>query len=76
MKQQKIEFHNLRNLLPTQESRVRLSEATDIPLTTINAWLDQENKSMPKAKSLVKIANYFNCSIDYLLDLTDRRYMI
>lgn len=72
MKQpQKPPFHNLHNLLPTQESRVRLSEATGIPLTKINNWLDPDSGAVPKADELVQIADYFDCSTDYLLDLVN-----
>lgn len=64
-----IKFINLNNLLPTAESKVKLSQATDIPLNKLNTWLDPDNKAIPKADSLVKIANYFECSVDYLLDI-------
>lgn len=30
-------------------------------------------KSLPSIENLVKIANYFNCSTDYLLGLTDKK---
>lgn len=30
-------------------------------------------KSLPSVENLVKIANYFNCSTDYLLGLTDKK---
>lgn len=73
MPPKKPQFHNLHNLLPTQESRIQLSIFTGIPLTKINNWLDPEKKSVPKADSLVIMAKYFDCSVDYLLDLTDRR---
>lgn len=34
--------------------------------------LDSANKSMPKADTLAKIADYFGCSVDYLLGRTDK----
>lgn len=33
--------------------------------------LDSANKSMPKADTLAKIADYFGCSVDYLLGRAD-----
>lgn len=65
----KPSFHNLHNLLPTQESITQLSESTGIPLTKINNWLDPDSRAVPKADSLVIMAKYFKCSVDYLLDL-------
>lgn len=76
MKNSKPQFHNLHNLLPTQESRAQLSEATGIPLIKINNWLDPDKKSVPKADSLVMMAKYFNCSVEYLLDLTDIKFRV
>lgn len=67
-------FHNLHNLLQTPESRVRLSEATEISITKINNWLNPNNKSIPKADELVLMADYFNCSTDYLLDLVSIQF--
>ncbi len=74
MQNQKPPFDNLHNLLPTKESRIELSEATNIPLTTINNWLDLNSGVVPKADALILMAKYFNCSVDYLLDLADVRY--
>lgn len=71
---QKPPFHNLHNLLQTPESRVRLSEATGISITKINNWLNPNNKSIPKADELVLMADYFNCSTDYLLDLVSIQF--
>lgn len=49
---QKLPFHNLHNLLPTQESRIKLSEATGISLTKINSWLDPNSRAVAKADEL------------------------
>ncbi len=69
----KPQFNNLHTLLPTQESRIKLSESTNIPLSKINKWLDPNNRVVPKADSLMTMAKYFECTVDYLLDLTDRK---
>lgn len=66
-------FNNLRILLPTPESRIQLSIFTDIPIIQINNWLDPNSKIVPKADELVLMAKYFGCTVDYLLDLSNRR---
>lgn len=71
MSHQPIQFHNLRTLLPTEESKIKLSIAIGIPVDEIYAWLDPKNKSVPYADSLIKMMKYFDCSCDYLLDLSD-----
>lgn len=68
MNHQPLQFNNLRNMLPTEESKTKLSAAIGVPVTQINAWLDLDNKSVPYADSLVKMTKYFGCSCDYLLD--------
>ena len=69
MQRQKPQFNNLQNLLSTQNSRVKLSAATGIHLNKINDWLNPVKQSVPKADSLISMADYFDCSVDYLLDL-------
>lgn len=68
-----LQFHNLHTLLPTPESRIQLSILTGIPITKINNWLDLNSRVVPKADELVLMAKYFGCTVDYLLDLSDRR---
>lgn len=69
----KPKFNNLHKLLPTQESREQLSEAINISHGTINKWLDQNSRVVPNADSLVAMSKYFGCTVNYLLDLSDRR---
>ena len=73
MNTQKPKFHKLRNLLQTQDSRKQLSKSINMPLSTINSWFDQNNRVVPKADTLVLLSKYFKCSVDYLLDLSDRK---
>lgn len=50
-------------------SRLQLSKNIGISFETINGYF---NKNFyPEISVAVKLANYFNCSIDYLLGLTD-----
>ena len=69
MQRQKPQFNNLHKLLPTQESRGQLSATTGIHINKINDWLNPVKQSVPKADALIAMADYFNCSVDYLLDL-------
>lgn len=73
MQSPKPQFNNLHNLLQTPESRIQLSKSTGIPLNKINDWLNLDKKAIPKADSLVTMAKYFGCTVDYLLDLNDMK---
>ncbi|MEG1528560.1 MAG: helix-turn-helix transcriptional regulator [Clostridia bacterium] len=46
-----------------------LEKASGCPNTTISAWLTKN--VYPKPFNLIRLSNFFNCSIDYLLGLTD-----
>lgn len=65
-----IQLRNLNSLLPTLESRMKLSQETGILLFQINNWLDPNKESIPSADVMVVLARYFGCSINYLLDMT------
>lgn len=69
----KLPLHNLHTLLPTPESRIQLSIFTGIPIKRINNWLDPDSRAVPKADELVLMAKYFDCTVDYLLDLSFKR---
>jgi hypothetical protein len=68
-----IKFHNLHTLLPTPESITYISIFTGIPITRINNWLDPDSRVVPKADELVLMAKYFDCTVDYLLDLSFKK---
>lgn len=69
----KLPFHNLHTLLATPESRTYLSIFTCISVTKINAWLDPNSRVVPNADELIMMSKYFNCTVDHLLDLSNRR---
>lgn len=54
----------------TQED---LAKVLGLPSSTIRRYESSE-EGMPKQERLQIIANYFNCSVDYLLERTDERY--
>jgi transcriptional regulator with XRE-family HTH domain len=56
---------NLENLLHDKEISVsELSRRTEIPKTNILSW---KNGGNPKIEQLLKLAQYFNVTVDYLL---------
>ncbi|MBP3619433.1 MAG: helix-turn-helix transcriptional regulator [Clostridia bacterium] len=50
-------------------NQVQLSKETKISQATIARWL--ANQRIPTALSIIALANYFKCSADYLLGLSD-----
>lgn len=50
-------------------SAYRLSQETGITQGMISYWKNGER--MPSAENLVTLADYFGCSVDYLLGRTD-----
>lgn len=70
-----MELTHLKSLLNKRGESARLSKATNISTGNISDWLNPSKKSTPNAEALCKIASYFNCSVDYLLDRTDIKSM-
>lgn len=60
---------NLKNLLKERGKSEELSKHTGISSGNISDW--KSGRSKPGLESLLKIANHFDCSVDYLLDRTD-----
>ncbi len=52
-----------------KQTQLNLGIEIGVQQETISAY--ENGKAMPTADTLLKLANYFNCSTDYLLDLTD-----
>lgn len=50
-------------------TQVRLSIAAEVSQETISAY--ESGKAMPSVDTLIKIADFLDVSIDYLLDRTD-----
>lgn len=46
-------------------TQLQVSKDLKIPTTTYATY--EQNKALPSESMLVKIADYFNCSVDYLL---------
>lgn len=50
-------------------TKYKLVKQTKIPESIIYSW--QSGKSRPNLESITKLANYFDCSIDYILGRED-----
>lgn len=63
----------MENLKKIREKRNinQLKLAMDIGITQESVSKYETDNAFPSKDILIKLANYFNCSIDYLLDRTD-----
>lgn len=63
----------MENLRKIREQRNinQLKVAMDLEITQESISKYETNKAMPSSTVLIKLANYFNCSVDYLLDRTE-----
>lgn len=48
-------------------SRAQLAESIDVCEKTMNNWMN--GRTDPPVSKLIKMANFFNCTTDYLLGL-------
>lgn len=64
---------NLKNLRILREKKniTQLKLSTELEISQELVSQIELGKSLPSIENLVKIANYFNCSTDYLLGLTN-----
>lgn len=63
----------MKNLRKLRESRNinQLKLAMDIGITQKSISKYENDTAFPSKEVLIKLANYLNCSVDYLLDRTD-----
>lgn len=65
-----MDLRNLRILRTKKNiSQIKLSTEIEISQELVSQY--ELGKSLPSIENLVKIADYFNCSTDYLLGLTN-----
>ena len=64
-------LYNLEKLLEEHGSKYKLSRATGISTGNISDWFNSSKRALPTTSALLKLAEYFDCSIDYLLDRTN-----
>ena len=55
-------------------SQVQLAKGLSVTKQTVSNW--GNNNIMPSVETLIKLARYFNCTTDYLLELNDSRTLL
>ena len=67
----------MKNLRKIREQRNinQLKVAKDLDITQESISKYETNRAMPSSNVLIKLADYFNCSVDYLLDRTENPKM-
>lgn len=66
-----IDWNNFENKLQKRGSKAELSRQTGISTGNIRDWFNPDKQAQPGADALVKISKALDCSVDYLLGLTD-----
>ena len=66
-----IQWNNLQKLLSDPGKKTKLSKATGISTGNISDWFNPNKPAQPSADALVKLSKALDCSVDYLLGLTD-----
>lgn len=61
----------MQDLLKKRGEKTKLSEETGISTGNISDWFNPSKNAQPSADALVKISKALDCSVDYLLGLTD-----
>ena len=74
MVQERIDLKNLFAEIRRKGSTSQVSRDLDVSMGNISDW--KNGRSVPNAVSLVKLADYFGWSVDYLLGRTEHRDMI
>lgn len=70
MKPDKFKMENLKKLREQKNiTQTKLSVNIEISQELVSQY--ELGKSKPTIENLIKLANYFNCSTDYLLGITD-----
>lgn len=71
-----IDWKNLGNKLQERGSKAELSRKTGISTGNISDWFNPNKNAQPSVENIVKISKALNCSVDYLLGLTDVEYTV
>ena len=71
--EENMSINKLENLRRIREKRniTQVKLATDLEVTQELISRYELGSSFPQVNMLIKLANYFNCSVDYLLGLTE-----
>lgn len=66
-----INWSNFENKLQERNRKVELSRQTGISTGNIRDWFNPDKSAQPSADALVKISKALDCSVDFLLGLTN-----
>ncbi len=66
-----IQWNNLQKLLAGYREKTILSEKTGISTGNVSDWFNPNKNAQPSANALYRMTEYFECSVDYLMDRTD-----
>ena len=69
-----IDLQNLFHEIRKKGKTSHVARELDVSMGNISDW--KNGRSVPNAFSLVKLADYFGCSVDYLLGRTHNRDMM
>ncbi len=61
-------------LVENNISRLKLSKSLNISSTTINGYFNKNY--YPKIEIAITMSNYFNCSLDFLFGLSDKKEIL
>lgn len=74
MKENNFEMKNLRKLrLQKKMTQINLSVKVEVSQELISQY--ELGQTLPTSPNLIRLADYFQCSTDYLLERTDNPYI-
>ena len=67
-----ITMNNLKKIIESKGySIVKVAMNSRISDSTVKAYMNPNSDKIPSLPTLISMADYFNCNLDYLLDRTD-----
>lgn len=67
-----ISMNNLRSIIESKNySIVKVAMNSKISDSTIKAYMNPNSDKIPSLPTLISMADYLNCNLDYLLDRTN-----
>lgn len=69
-----LDLTNFFKLLEDRGVAAEISKATGISSGNISDW--KNGRSKPNAETLIKVADYFSCSVDYILGRTNMKEFV
>lgn len=67
-----ISMNNLRNIIESKNySIVKVAMNSKISDSTVKAYMNPNSDKIPSLPTLISMADYLNCNLDYLLDRTN-----